>query len=75
LLQWLRDLPWNTHAQSAWAIDLHTFPRSDHACFVNSVTSRKGNMPSWIKLWRGEQTQSVFSPATRPLAVRLSAGF
>jgi hypothetical protein len=34
-----------------WAIDLHTFPRSDRARFVNSVTTRKGNMPSW----HGEQ--------------------
>jgi mono/diheme cytochrome c family protein len=30
-----------------WAIDLRTFPRADHARFVNSVTNGKGNMPPW----------------------------
>jgi mono/diheme cytochrome c family protein len=44
-----------------WAIDLHTFPRGDHARFVDSVTNGKGNMPAWDDVLNPDDIEALWA--------------
>jgi hypothetical protein len=48
----------------------------DYAAFFTAISASQAGLAALIGIIRSAAlTQSVFSPATRPLAARLSAGF
>jgi mono/diheme cytochrome c family protein len=44
-----------------WAIDLKTFPRTEHSRFVDSVTYGKRNMPSWEDVLNPADIEALWS--------------
>lgn len=48
-------------ANPPWAIDLRTFPRDQHARFVDSVTYGKTAMPPWGDLFKAEEIEALWA--------------
>ncbi len=48
-------------ANPQWAIDLHTFPRTEHARFVDSVTNGIRNMPPWGDLFKPDDIEALWA--------------
>ena len=48
-------------ANPEWAIDLGTFPKTDHARFVDSVTHGKNAMPPWGDVLKPDEIEALWA--------------
>jgi mono/diheme cytochrome c family protein len=51
----------NRMSNPEWAIDLGTFPRDEHARFVNSVMYGKSNMPPWSDVLKPDDIEALWA--------------
>jgi mono/diheme cytochrome c family protein len=51
----------NRLANPEWAIDLGTFPKTDHARFIDSVTHGKNAMPPWGDVLKPDEIEALWS--------------
>jgi mono/diheme cytochrome c family protein len=48
-------------ANPEWAIDLGTFPKTDHTRFIDSVTHGKNAMPPWGDVLKPDEIEALWS--------------
>jgi len=48
-------------ANPPWAADLRTFPREDHARFVDTVTYGKRGMPPWDDVLKPDDIEALWA--------------